>query len=487
MGANKRFGSYRIILQTIIIALLVLFIHESVGASSPICVFIDDDIDYSVVFGKPKQATTAFKQENGLAGPADMVTIGVLHNKDEYEVFAYNSKEYPQVLYRYLTTDFVHYSAAKTVMRLPDNRQWLGFRALTKRPDKSEYLLMAAEKIEKEKAGFTNGIHFFKSYDGINWNPLNNGNAAYHDHDMGGIIWYPKACRYVVWQITYQPYETNMPLECKDHMGNMRRVVSVRKSTDGTEWEPSLDIRKKEPLKLNPEVFMPDSNDSPDAQFYGVQLFPYADRFLAAVQIYAPSPQPVNPNNDLSWEKRNRTSPKHGPQGLLEVWIVGDPTNMSTWKRPFRENDFTGDTIMNRLRHEPILFEGKYIEIQSHTAFSIPLHRIIGLNSKLNSIIDTRSFIVPASALSLNASASWHPEKHPDYQRSAYIMAEVHSSKTSLVIPGYEKEKCIIVDKDSPNIMLKWGNRTTAELCGQEVFLRLYFRDATIFSLQESQ
>ena len=469
--------------QVILSALLMLSMYGSAVASVPICVFMDET-DYSVVLGKPKLVASSLTEEPGLSGPSGLVTIGVFPDLNGYEVFAYDSKGQPSVLYRYFTSNFIQYSEPQIVLRLPDNQRWLGFRSLTKRPDKNEYLLMAAEKVRNKEDYFSNGIYYFRSYDGITWTNLNSGRAAYHDHDMGGIIWCPESRQYVALQITCQPHYRTFS-EYTDHIGKMRRVISVRTSIDGVQWNPSIDIGRKGPFRLERDVFAPDKDDSPDMEFYGIQLFPYANRLLAAVQIYAPSPQIVNPNQNLSWEKRNPTSPKHGPQGFVEWWIIGNPTDMSTWKRPFRELDLIGDSSLNRLRHAPIIFNDKHIQIQSHKAFSIPMYRITGLKSRLNSIIDTNSFIVPATALSLNASAAWHPNKHQDYQRQAYIMAEVRN-ETGEVISGYEKENCIIIDKDSRNILLKWGSLTTAELCGKRVSLRFYFRDATLFSIQES-
>ena len=51
------------------------------------------------------------------------------------------------------------------------------------------------------------------------------------------------------------------------------------------------------------------------------------------------------------------------------------------------------------------------------------------------------------------------------------------------VITGFEKEKCIIQDKDDLRIPLAWEKRTTSELAEQTVRLRFYFRDATIYSI----
>lgn len=451
-------------------------------ASEPVCVFLDNT-DYKVVFGKPVLTAFPFTEEPHLKGPAGAVTIGIVLQTNHYEVFAYKPKENPPVLYRYLTTDFIEYSLPQPVLRLPEEQQWLGFRSLVKNPENNEYLVMAAEKIKVEKAGITNGIYFFKSTNGITFTSLDDGQAAYYDHDMGSLLWHPVKKQYAVWQITYQPY--SLLSEYQDHLGPVRRVLSVRTSADGNQWTPSLAVRKKDPFQLHPNVYTPDEADSPDTQFYSAQPFPYANRFLAAVQIYAPSPQVVNPNQDITWPKRNPTSPKHGPQGFVEWWVADDPTAINTWKRPFRNSDLTTDTL-NRLHHAPVIYNHKYIEIQGQQVFSIPLYRITGLNTKLNAIIETHSFIVPPKALALNATALWHPGKHPDYQRQAYIMAEVRGSDGQ-VIPGYEKEKCRIINQDSGNILLCWEGRTTAELRGQQIYLRFYFRDATLFSVEESQ
>lgn len=476
--AEKR-SAYQAAVQGMILLMLWFLSYGSAAAGEPVCVFMEET-DYSVVWGKPKLVFSALAEEPGLSGPAGKITIGVFPRLPDYEVFAYDPKEHTPVLYRYLTADFIHYSGSQAVLSLPAEQSWLGFRSLTRREDTNEYLLMAAAKFQKGETRSANGIHYFRSSDGVQWIHLHDERPAYYDHDMGGVIWYPQAGQYVNWQITYQPYQ---PVAgSADHFGGIRRVLSVRTSADGSQWKPPVDVSRKGQQRPAQELFTPDEIDSPDLQFYSAQVFPYGNRYLAAVQVYATSPQAVNPNQNRTCEKRNPTSPKHGPQGYVELWTVGNPADMRTWKRPFRELDLTGDSRLNRLRHAPVVYNNKHILLQS-AAFSIPLHRITGLKSTLNSVVDTHVFVAPPTALSLNAAARWHPEKHPDYQRQAYIMVEV-CDETGQVIPGYEKEKCRIVDTDSQHIPLQWGEMTTAALSGRTVLLRFYFRDATLFSVQ---
>jgi hypothetical protein len=104
--------------------------------------------------------------------------------------------------------------------------------------------------------------------------------------------------------------------------------------------------------------------------------------------------------------------------------------------------------------------------------------------------------IFDQAGLSLNADARWGQDsaivQRCDEECAAYVMVEVQQRSPSgpnkgelVVVPGYEREKCLLTDVDSLALPLRWRGDAarTSLLPGAEVSLRILFRDATIFSL----
>eukprot|EP01046_Picozoa_sp_COSAG06_P059571 COSAG06_NODE_12365_length_1390_cov_1.780015_2_plen_73_part_00 len=61
-------------------------------------------------------------------------------------------------------------------------------------------------------------------------------------------------------------------------------------------------------------------------------------------------------------------------------------------------------------------------------------------------------------------------------------MVALHD-ESGTVMPGYEKEACVFTHVDETRLSLSWGGKTGTDLAGQDVFLRVYYRDATIFAV----
>ena len=129
-----------------------------------------------------------------------------------------------------------------------------------------------------------------------------------------------------------------------------------------------------------------------------------------------------------------------------------------------------------------MIYNDYHLWIGGESAIGIPLYRIAGVYSKANGEFSTKPFSVPQKALHLNASALLNPPGKAGLPNQAYIMVEVldNNGKT---IPGYEKEKCLFMDKDGIRLPLLWRIKDTSELAGQTVQLRFYLRDATIYSV----
>ena len=82
-------------------------------------------------------------------------------------------------------------------------------------------------------------------------------------------------------------------------------------------------------------------------------------------------------------------------------------------------------------------------------------------------------------------------------------MVELRSAVDGAVVPGYERAGCVLLNVNGQRLPIRWGERAAdipiqtdgdesnaAELstprvppaAGSKVFLRIYFRDATIYA-----
>ena len=65
---------------------------------------------------------------------------------------------------------------------------------------------------------------------------------------------------------------------------------------------------------------------------------------------------------------------------------------------------------------------------------------------------------------------------------STDVMVALHN-KSGAVVPGYEKEACVFTHADGTRLPLSWHGKTGSALAGKDVFLRVYYRDATIYAV----
>lgn len=145
---------------------------------------------------------------------------------------------------------------------------------------------------------------------------------------------------------------------------------------------------------------------------------------------------------------------------------------------------------------QPVTLDAQHVWVGDGTVYTLPEFRIAGLYAPANAEISTDAFAMPAATppvFYLNANAKWGDKLVTggcDEGCAAYIMAELRDAATGDVIPGFEREKCIHMDVDSSRIPLQWagsaggdGSSSAGLAPGQLVQLRIFFRDATIYSL----
>jgi hypothetical protein len=186
---------------------------------------------------------------------------------------------------------------------------------------------------------------------------------------------------------------------------------------------------------------------------------------------------------------------------------------MAAWSRPFREN------VGNRAAITPVgelltsggmLFRGHHVWLgkfktlplenaSDATGGAVPLLglpalRLAGFYSLANSEFSTHVFTMPGKSLWVNADAHWMVPPHTPLDKdglpitcdegcAAYVMVALHDGLSGALVPGYEKEGCVFTHVDGTRLPLRWGGRTGSALAGKTVFLRVYYRDATIYAI----
>ena len=141
----------------------------------------------------------------------------------------------------------------------------------------------------------------------------------------------------------------------------------------------------------------------------------------------------------------------------------------------------------------PVVYQDQHLWLGSQgVAYSLPLFRISGLWSESNAEIGIPVPSLPDKALTLNADVSWKGKLVTggcDEGCNAYVFAELQDPETREPLLGYSQSDALpLMDVDGLRLPLEWGRnmtapRTTADLAGKPVLLRLFFRSATIYAL----
>ncbi len=215
------------------------------------------------------------------------------------------------------TVDGKTFTDTQTVYRHV-NKDWQGFSNIVRRPTDGALFLFSWAPAS---------LHVFRSDNGTDWRLLTE--KAYGDHDAMCVIWHRQLGAFVNYQHTLQLFAKRYP----DNIGNLRRVMSFRRSMDGVQWtsfSPPF-------LQGNP-LWLPDEQDPLDLEFYRCVVFPCQGRYAMLLLDYMPHPQEANPR---------RATTKHSSRYMTEWSISQDGLN---WQRPFRMTDAVGQAIWTPLQ-----------------------------------------------------------------------------------------------------------------------------------------
>ncbi len=347
---------------------------------------------------------------------------------------------------------------------------WTDHLGLAYNPDAQEFLAL---KLLIDDNGF--GYRAYFSPDGLHWTE-HAANPLFYDCDSLGLFWSQKARRYVCTNKTLQPYLKHIQDHGGSHPQNNndalrdRRVIAIRSSSDGRTWEPAesmMDVwNRLGSYKPLPDHLMavPDSDDPPDMEFYRGIGFWYHDRsFLVVLNYAASAVMPL----------------KHGPQLDTEWWVSRDGLR---WERPYRHTNALGDAFPGAvcITHNPMLIDGHILFHFGDRLLGMKQDRISYVGARANAEFSTALFTMPGCDLAVNAAV---PSPDRGFARNqAYLMAELRT-ELGETIPGYEREKCVIENRDEIAIPLLWNGRSARELAGQTVQLRFSIRSANVYAV----
>lgn len=336
---------------------------------------------------------------------------------------------------------------------------WTFNHAMAYNPEAKEFLLL---KLKMDNSGFRYTAFF--SPDGRNWKEYSKS-PLFYDGDAISLFWSPKLHRFVCVSKSLQPVTT--PKHIADHGGKNRRVLSIRTSQDGRQWNPSESMEDVwnrgghwKPM-LDKFLTVPDADDPPDLEFYSGNGFWYYDRSYMMVLNYAASPL---------------TAKKHGHQMDTEWWAGSDGLH---WERPGRGVNASGPEI-TRLTHNPMIIGGQLLFHYGDHLLGMKQDRISFVGARANAEFSATPFQMPAGDLLLNAAAP-APERAFATQQ-AYIMVAV-LDEHGVVVPGFEAEKCLIQKADRIDLPLRWGEKSARELAGRQISLRFFLRSANIYAV----
>jgi hypothetical protein len=367
------------------------------------------------------------------------------------------------------TRDGSGFENVKTVFEAEPG-PWTDHLGLAYNPDAKEFLTL---KLRMDDNGF--GYRAYFSPDGQDWKEHPH-NPLFYDCDSLGLFWSSQAHRFVCTNKTLQPFLKHIQDHGGTHPQNKndnlrdRRVIAVRSSGDGRQWEPPdsmMDVWNRignyKPL---PAEFMatPDADDPPDMEFYRGIGFWYHDRSYMVVLNYAASAL---------------TPRKHAPQLDTEWWVSRDGLR---WDRPYRDVNALGDSFPGVvcITHNPLVIDGMLLFHFGSQLLGMKQDRISYVGSRANAEFSTVPFPMPDADLVLNAAVP-APDRGFATQQ-AYVMAAVLDDKGH-VVPGFEPEKCVIQNADQIDLPLRWNGKSARELAGRNICLRFHLRSANIYAV----
>ncbi|REJ98455.1 MAG: hypothetical protein DWQ34_00245 [Planctomycetota bacterium] len=362
------------------------------------------------------------------------------------------SETNPLRVIRCWTVDGQSFHDPETVFSETGQR-WLGYANIVHRPADGAMFLFAWSRGSPGAA-----VHVYSSKDGSSWE--RRASPAYTDHDACFFLWSEETERFVNFQTTYQRWDKRYP----DNIGGrIRRVLSLRTSADGVAWEPDLNVGFSGPYRSADELIVPDENDPRELEFYRVVVFPVQGKPAGLLSRYAPSPQIAN----------TREGTKHGP-GLGVEWFFC----REGWqvRRPYRDTEALPAERPWMPRHAPLEVDRtlRFYNPHDQRVVGIRSDRVFHAYCRANGEFSTPSFKMQASGLSINVDADAY---------DSYVMVEIQDSAGE-VIDGFEKERCVWKGTDSRNLRLEWNGQSAARLTGEVVRLRVYLRNAAVYSVR---
>ncbi len=396
---------------------------------------------FQMIFSAPEANEGASPPFRTLASVPDgdgHIIYGAKHEQE--------GRNFRWALFRGRTPDGYRLADWRQVYANPEG-EWLIESMLTRRATTGEFFFYTWSRSKRTDVE-GHALWGFTSPDGEHWKPLA-PEPIYHDHDAYGVLWDARTDRFIAYQVTYEHWKKRYA----DNMGKeRRRVLSIRVSRDGLKWERVMDVGKDGRIT-------PDEQDPPEAEFYRMFAFPYGDRYIAMVDLYAPSPL---------------TPARHGPHLGCQWWLSADAVH---WQRPWRRLNAQGDAPYT-IKMAPMHCGREHLWWIAGGVWGVPEYRIASIGARANAAFTSKSFRMPGRPLLLNAAI-------PPGQglfRQGYVMVELldASGKT---VPGYERHKCLLQDKDDTRIPLRWENHDGTELAGQSASLRFHLRDARIYAV----
>ena len=129
----------------------------------------------------------------------------------------------------------------------------------------------------------------------------------------------------------------------------------------------------------------------------------------------------------------------------------------------------------------------EHVWITAAGVFSLPLYRVVGVTASANATFSSPPLTLPALPLWANMAAGWHgapPGDMPcDEACASYVAAELRDQATGDVVPGFEREKCLLMDIDGLRVPLLWQGVNTTHMVGRRVIVRFYLRRASVFAI----
>jgi hypothetical protein len=386
-------------------------------------------------------------------------------------------------LLRFLTRDFVEYSAADVVGNWPGCVEGVtAMKSMVRDDATGRYVLFAAELSKGSGYGTLVSMDSGRSWTTTKCKK-DHGCVRHPDKDDLNMIFSKKAGYFVDMQITWRNHTMRY---CDSDPCNVRRVVSAKTSPDGVNWSEDLG------------TIEPDQLDPPDLEFYRTRPFYLGNtsRIVAHTLQYAPGPPlsvvgPAYGRQPLKCKNTSLGVLCHGPHIHEEWWVgpaSGAPEELAGWRRPYRSTPAA--PLDAFLMSQPATIDDKHVWIGSGRVYSLPLYRIAGLYSPSNAELVTTPLVVPSDPLAINADAHWQGRLLPtggcDEGCAAYIYVEILDLTTGVAKPGYDRVAFeTIMDANSTALPLQWGNdsHTTAPLAGETVRVRIGFRDAIVYAL----